>query len=142
VRLRIPALGLQTAIEPVGLRAGAMDVPTNVWDVGWLRVGPRPGAVGNAVIDGHLDSTTGPAVFLSLRNLRVGDRIYVTDQAGRERGFVVTALESYPLAAAPLVRIFGPTSGRQLNLITCSGTWQAWEHLYDQRLVVYSQLLA
>src|SRR5205085_1186906 len=64
VRLRIPALGLRTSIEPVGLRAGAMDVPTNVWDVGWFQLGPRPGDVGNAVIDGHLDSTTGPAVFL------------------------------------------------------------------------------
>ena len=141
VRLRIPALGLMTAIEPVGLRAGAMDVPTNVWHVGWFHLGPRPGDVGNAVIDGHLDSTTGPAIFLDLHNLRVGDRIYVTDRAGIERGFVVTDLHSYRLTDAPLARIFGPTTGRHLNLITCSGTWQAWEHLYDQRLVVYTRLL-
>src|SRR5919202_460972 len=141
VRLRIPALGLLTAIEPVGLRAGAMDVPTNVWHVGWFRLGPRPGAVGNAVIDGHLDSTTGPAIFLALHNLRVGDRIYVIDRAGIERGFVVTELHSYPLADAPLARIFGPSSGRHLNLITCSGTWDAAAHLYDQRLVVYTRLL-
>jgi hypothetical protein len=141
VRLRIPALGLMTAIEPVGLHAGAMDVPTNVWHVGWYHLGPRPGAVGNAVIDGHLDSTTGPAIFLTLHNLRVGDRIYVMDRAGIERTFVVTEMHSYPLAGAPLARIFGPTSGRHLNLITCSGTWQAWEHLYDQRLVVYTRLV-
>src|SRR5437763_12728670 len=101
VRLRIPALGLLTAIAPVGLRAGAMDVPTNVWHVGWFHLGPRPGDVGNAVIDGHLDSTTGPAIFLDLHNLRVGDRIYVTDRAGIERGFVVTDLHSYRLTDAP-----------------------------------------
>src|SRR4051794_4191881 len=59
VRLRIPALSLRTSIEPVGLRAGALDVPTNVWNVGWFQLGPRPGDVGNAVIDGHLDSVTG-----------------------------------------------------------------------------------
>jgi sortase (surface protein transpeptidase) len=141
VRLRIPALGLMTAIEPVGLRAGAMDVPTNVWHVGWLHLGPRPGDVGNAVIDGHLDSTTGPAIFRDLHNLRVGDTIYVTDRAGIERGFVVTDLHSYRLTDAPRARIFGPTTGRHLNLITCSGTWQAWAHLYDQRLVVYTRLL-
>jgi sortase (surface protein transpeptidase) len=141
VRLRIPALGLRTAIEPVGLRAGAMGVPTNVWHVGWFHLGPRPGDVGNAVIDGHLDSTTGPAIFRALHNLRVGDRIYVTDRAGSERGFVVTALHSYRLTDAPRARIFGPTTGRHLNLITCSGTWQAWAHLYDQRLVVYTRLL-
>jgi sortase (surface protein transpeptidase) len=141
VRLRIPALGLLTAIEPVGLHAGAMDVPTNVWHVGWFHLGPRPGDVGNAVIDGHLDSTTGPAIFLDLHNLHVGDRIYVTDRAGIERGFVVTELHSYSLSDAPLARIFGPTTGRHLNLITCSGTWQARAHLYDQRLVVYTRLL-
>ena len=141
VRLRIPALGLLTAIEPVGLHAGAMDVPTNVWHVGWFRLGPRPGAVGNAVIDGHLDSTTGPAIFLTLHNLRVGDRIYVTDRAGIERGFVVTELHSYSLSDAPLARIFGPTTGRHLNLITCSGTWQAQAHQYNERLVVYTRLL-
>jgi Sortase domain len=141
VRLRIPALGLMTAIEPVGLRAGAMDVPTNVWHVGWFRLGPRPGDVGNAVIDGHLDSTTGPAIFLNLHNLRIGDRIYVTDRAGIERGFVVTDLHNYRLTDAPRARIFGLTTGRHLNLITCSGTWQARAHQYDQRLVVYSRLL-
>jgi sortase (surface protein transpeptidase) len=141
VRLRIPALGLLTAIDPVGLRAGAMDVPTNVWHVGWFHLGPRPGAVGNAVIDGHLDSTTGPAIFLTLHTLRVGDRIYVTDRAGIERGFVVTELHSYRLTDAPRARIFGPSTGRHLNLITCSGTWQASAHLYDQRLVVYARLL-
>jgi sortase (surface protein transpeptidase) len=141
VRLRIPALGLMTAIEPVGLRAGAMDVPTNVWHVGWFRLGPRPGDVGNAVIDGHLDSTTGPAIFLHLHKLHVGDRIYVTDRAGIERGFVVTDLHSYRLTDAPRARIFGPTTERHLNLITCSGTWQARAHQYDQRLVVYTRLL-
>jgi sortase (surface protein transpeptidase) len=141
VRLRIPALGLMTAIEPVGLRAGAMDVPANVWHVGWFHLGPRPGDVGNAVIDGHLDSTTGPAIFLNLQNLRIGDRIYVTDRAGIERGFVVTALHSYLLTEAPRARIFGPTTERHLNLITCSGTWQARAHQYDQRLVVYTRLL-
>jgi hypothetical protein len=118
-----------------------MDVPTNVWHVGWFHLGPRPGAVGNAVIDGHLDSTTGAAIFLDLHNMRVGDRIYVTDRAGIEWSFVVAEMHSYPLADAPLARIFGPTSGRHLNLITRSGTWQAWEHRYDQRLVVFTHLL-
>jgi sortase A len=130
-----------TAIEPVGLQAGALGVPTNVWDVGWFQLGPRPGDVGNAVIDGHLDSATGPAVFLGLHNLRVGDRIYVTDRAGIERGFVVTELHSYSLTDAPLARIFGRSSARHLNLITCSGTWQVQAHQYNERLVVYTRLL-
>jgi sortase A len=50
-------------------------------------------------------------------------------------------LHSYRLTDAPRARIFGPSTGRHLNLITCSGTWQARAHLYDQRLVVYTRLL-
>jgi len=54
---------------------------------------------------------------------------------------VVTELHTYHLADAPLARIFGPTSARHLNLITCSGTWQAQEHQFNERLAVYTRLL-
>jgi hypothetical protein len=64
VRLTIPKLGIAPYVEPVGLVQGAMDVPSNIWDVAWLKIGPRPGDVGNAVIDGHLDAINGPAIFL------------------------------------------------------------------------------
>src|SRR5437899_369427 len=70
VRLRIPILGIDAVVEPVGLVAGAMDVPVDAGDVGWYRLGPRPGATGNAVIDGHLTSAAGAAVFFSLSRLR------------------------------------------------------------------------
>jgi sortase (surface protein transpeptidase) len=110
-----------------------------VWDVAWYKLGPRPGETGNAVIDGHLDSAVGPAIFLYLRNLRIGDRIYVTDDGGVVRTFAVTEMDSYGLNDAPLERIFGPSSGHNLNLITCSGTWDAQAHIYNQRLVVYTQ---
>jgi hypothetical protein len=92
------------------------------------------------VIDGHFDSTTGPAVFFGLGNLREGDRVYVTDSLGLERVFVVTATASYTLNDAPLSRIFGASTERHLNLITCSGTWDAQRHTYDARLVVYTAL--
>jgi hypothetical protein len=140
VRLRISRLGVSAPVETVGLVQGALGVPANVWDVAWYRLGPRPGAVGNAVIDGHLDSATGPAVFLGLGDLRAGDLVYVADAAGTERAFAVRALASYGLHDAPLARIFGPARGRHLNLITCSGAWDEQRHTYDQRLVVYTQL--
>src|SRR5438067_1809606 len=39
VRLRIPALGLMTAVEAGGLGGGALDVRTKVWYVGGVHVG-------------------------------------------------------------------------------------------------------
>ncbi|GAC1432637.1 MAG: hypothetical protein NVSMB65_06320 [Chloroflexota bacterium] len=141
MQLRIPALGINTTVEQVGLVQGALDVPVNVWDVAWYRLGPRPGDVGNAVIDGHKDSATGPAIFLWLKNLRIGDRVIVRDDRGGEHTFEVTEMDSYDLRHAPLVRIFGPSTARNLNLITCSGAWDYQKHIYDQRLVVYTRLI-
>ncbi|TMF08357.1 MAG: DUF11 domain-containing protein, partial [Chloroflexi bacterium] len=59
-RIRIPALGIDTLVESVGTTAsGLMDVPSNLWDTAWLQTGVKPGAPGQAVIDGHLDSVRG-----------------------------------------------------------------------------------
>ena len=77
-RIRIPALGIDTVVESVGVTAsGLMDVPSNIWDAGWLETGAKPGAAGQAIIDGHLDSVRGSAVFSDLRRLQAGDRVYV-----------------------------------------------------------------
>lgn len=142
VRLIIPRLGIDTQVEQVGMLAdGAMGVPANVWHVAWFNLGTRPGNVGNAVIDGHLDSATGPAVFLWLRNLQQGDRLFVTDDMGVQRTFEVVDRENYGIKNAPLQHIFGSTDQRSLNLITCSGAWDNKDHIYDQRLVVYTRLV-
>ncbi len=141
VRLRIPALGIDTNIEALGLQSsGAMDVPSNIWNGGWLASGTKPGDVGNAVIAGHKDSVKGEAVFWSLENLSPGDKIYVSDSNGNELTFVVTELASYPLDNTPLNRVFGLSDQPQLNLITCYGDFVKEQHTYNKRLVVYSHL--
>jgi sortase family protein len=141
MRLRVPALDIDARVESVGLSGDAMDVPADPWDVAWFNLGPRPGIAGNSVIDGHLDTATGPAIFLHLGGLRAGDLLYVTDNIGVKRTFRVTALVSYPWDRAPLTRIFGPSTGSHLNLITCDGTWLPQQGIYNERLVVYSTLV-
>jgi sortase (surface protein transpeptidase) len=139
VRLRIPALGLVATVAPVGVQPdGTMASPATGWGVGWLAAGARPGAPGNAVLDGHLDTATGPAVFWRLGALVPGERVVVDDARGKSWRFAVTAVRAYPAAAAPLAAIFGPTDQPHLNLITCTGTWLVAAHQYDQRLVVYT----
>ncbi len=140
LRLKIPALGIDAAIEEVGLTPeGAMDVPREYDNTAWYTLGPRPGEPGNAVIAGHVDSQTGPAVFWELRALTPGDEILVVGDDGVERLFVVTALEVYPRQEAPLRRIFGPATGTGLNLITCDGVFDQQRQEYDQNLVVYAE---
>ncbi|HUG17077.1 MAG TPA: class F sortase [Thermomicrobiales bacterium] len=141
VRLWIPALGVDTVVQWVGRDdEGRMATPSNYTDAAWYEGGPPPGTVGNAVIAGHLDSTSGPAVFYRLGDLAPGDEVYVTTSAGVDLRFVVQGVEAYDASDAPLERIFGAADAAQLNLITCSGRFNRSTGEYDERLVVYTTL--
>ncbi|MGH9857640.1 MAG: class F sortase [Acidobacteriota bacterium] len=138
----IPALGIRTAVELVGLDAKRrMDVPQDPDQVAWYMHGPPPGEEGNAVIAGHLDSTTGPAVFYNLEQLTPGDEILVTDAEGKERRFHVYDKATYSVADFPLDQVFGPTDEKQLNLITCEGSFNQNTKQYSHRVVVYTKLV-
>jgi sortase (surface protein transpeptidase) len=144
-RLIIPSIGVDTDVEMVGvLHDGNLATPSlNPWDdVGWYAAGPRPGEVGSAVIDGHLDRPGGsPAVFWNLRDLHVGDSVMLMDTAGSTVRFRVTRISLYLPRQAPVHQIFGDESGSYLNLITCAGDWIASQHQTALRLVVYTTLV-
>ena len=119
-----------------------MDIPKHYDNTAWYEPGARPGDVSNAAIAGHVDSKTGPAVFWELPTLKPGDAIFVVGDDGVERRFVVTGRESYQRADAPLERIFGSTTARQLNLITCdpSSAFDRSKGGYASNVVIYAAL--
>lgn len=140
-RVKIPVIRVDAAIEYVGLTPdGAMDVPKDYGKTAWYEPGPRPGDQGNAAIAGHVDSKTGKAVFWDLSKLKPGDEIFVAGDDGVERRFVVTGVQSYGRADAPLQQIFGPTTARHLNLITCDRTsnFDRAKGEYAANVVVYA----
>ncbi|MDD5055960.1 MAG: class F sortase [Candidatus Peribacteraceae bacterium] len=144
LRLRIPHFGIDAAVEQVGLTAsGDLAVPSAWSNVGWYLDGPRPGEIGTAVIDGHLDSETGAAVFWNLPNLRTGDVVEIDDDRGRTLRFSVTGMRNIDDDDATAAAIaFGTTAqptGSALNLITCTGTWNPITRQYNARLVVFTQ---
>ena len=144
VRLKIPSISVDAAVEQVGKTPdGAMDVPSNFFDTAWYQLGPRPGETGNAVIDGHVDSTTGKAIFYDLRKLAHGDQITVVGDDGVERHFIVSDIGTYATQDVPLDRVFGPATGAHLNLITCDAntTFNRTTHSYDGNLVVYADAM-
>ncbi len=145
VRLKIPAINLDAAVEDVGLTpANLMDLPKQYDEAAWYRLGPRPGEPGNAVISGHVDSTTGIALFWDLRKLVPGDTIGVVGDDGIQRQFVVTASERYATGDAPLTRIFGAADGSHLNLITCDADtpFDRASGAYTGYLLVYADAVA
>jgi len=144
VRLEIPAIGVDASVEQVGrLPSGHMDVPKVPEDVAWFTESALPGQPAGrpAVIAGHLDSPAGPAVFYRLRHLVPGDELAVTYLNGDRYIFVVQDKERYYYDSTPVDKIFGTTSKRMLNLITCDGAWDGSSANYQQRLVIYTRLV-
>jgi LPXTG-site transpeptidase (sortase) family protein len=140
-RLRIPTIGVDAWVGAVGLRSdGSMDVPNNLWTSSWLATGPKPGQAGNAVIAAHR-GVGSPALFSHLESVRLGDTIYVSDAAGNEIAYSVTAVVSLDLSLSSQREVFAPATAQQLVLITCFGRYIPSARTYDHRLVVVGQPL-
>ena len=141
--LRIPALGIDAHVQEVGVNTlGNMAAPNNFTDVGWYKYGTPPGFVGSAVITGHVDNALAlPGVFKHLDELKIGDDMYIEKKDGTELHFKVTEIQKYPYTSVPLSTLFSRRDLPRLNLITCGGTWVPGERSYDERLVVYTELV-
>lgn len=140
VTLIIPKLGIQTAVEHVGLtETNNMEVPENADNVAWYIHGPKPSEKGNAVIAGHYDTPTGrPAIFYKLKTLEPGDEVEVISSNAVRTTFTVTEVSTIPYDVFPSDEVFVTREGVNLNLITCGGIWDARKKTYLDRIVVYT----
>jgi sortase (surface protein transpeptidase) len=142
VGLIIPSIGVRTGLVHLGLTSsGALQVPPTTTVAGWYTGSARPGAIGAAVIAGHIDSVSGPGVFFRLRLLRPGDRVYVRRADGSLAVFEVTAVHSYLKAQFPTVAVYGPVPDAELRLITCGGTFDYATGHYLSNVIVYADLV-
>jgi sortase (surface protein transpeptidase) len=141
VSLTIPLIGVQTQLMTLGLAAdGTMQVPplSSASVAGWFTGSPRPGAVGSAIIVGHIDSEGAPAVFYRLDELRPGDDVYVKRADGTTAKFRVTSRQTYLKDHFPTQTVYGPTPDAELRLITCGGAFDAATRHYLANIVVYA----
>jgi sortase (surface protein transpeptidase) len=142
VFLTIPAIGVRTHLIRLGLtRSGGLQAPRTTAVAGWYTNSPPPGAVGAAVIGGHVDSYVGPGIFFTLRLLRPGDRIYVRQAGGRTAVFAVYSVRHYLKSRFPTARVYGPAPTPQLRLITCGGTFDPARGSYLSNVVVYATMI-
>ena len=94
------------------------------------------------MIDGHLDGrNVRKAVFYNLGNLKPGDLVEVLDASGTPWRFQVTRLAAYAYNASTSDIFSGDTSIARLNLITCAGDWIKNKKLYNERMVVFTELI-
>jgi Sortase domain len=140
-RLRIAAIGVDAAIERLGLNGdGTIEVPRDPGEAGWYTDGLAPGEQGPAVILGHLDSATGPAVFWRLSSLKAGSEVVVAREDGSSATFSVQRVSSFPVDAFPTDQVYGATTDPELRLITCGGQYSLVQRRYLQNVVVFAVL--
>jgi sortase (surface protein transpeptidase) len=142
VSIVIPAIGVRSGLVRLGLTpSGQLQVPATAAVAGWYTGSARPGAIGAAVIVGHIDSVSGPGVFYQLHTLRPGNRVYVRRADGSLAVFQVTAVRSYLKAQFPTLAVYGPVPYAELRLITCGGTFDFATGHYLSNTIVYASLV-
>lgn len=143
VRVSIPALRVEAAVQARGTTAGGfMLPPSTAWNVAWHIHSFRPGELGNAVMYGHLNTRSSSiAVFSNLHRLRPGNTILVTDAKNVTRTFKVKKVGQYSRTALPLSEMTGKSAVARLTLYTCAGTWDRRLGDYSHRFVVFSELV-
>jgi sortase (surface protein transpeptidase) len=143
VAVSIPSIDVQSRLVNLGLKTdGAMEVPEDPADAGWFSRGPTPGALGPAVIAGHVTWNGVPGIFHRLGTLRRGDQVTVTRKDGKTAVFTVTRVAQFSKSRFPSRAVYGAIDHAGLRLITCGGTYDAGRHTYLDNVIVFAKLEA
>jgi hypothetical protein len=146
VSVAIPTIGVKSKLLRLGRnKDGTMAVPnliTSAGEAAWYKYSVTPGQIGTAVIEGHVDSYQGPAVFFRLGALRPGNRINVTLADGITAVFRVTGVREYAKDKYPANTVYAPENYAALRLITCGGDFDAVTGHYLTSVVVFASLVS
>jgi Sortase domain len=144
VSVEIPAIGVDAKLLHLGVNAdGTIKVPSLYRTPGkaaWYEYSVTPGQVGASVIEGHVDTYRGPAVFFRLGALRPGDSVNVLLADGITAVFRVTGVRQFLKSHFPARTIYGATEYAALRLITCGGTFDYTTGQYLSSTVVFASL--
>ncbi|MFI6952589.1 class F sortase [Nocardia sp. NPDC050408] len=142
VELHIPAIAVDGPLSELGLNPDrTVELPTDFQIAGWYRYGPPPGDMGSAVILGHVDSYTGPAVFYRLSSLRPGDEVHVTRADRSVAHFLVQRVATYLKSEFPSHEVYDSQGYSALQLVTCGGEFDHTIRSYQSNVVVYTALV-
>jgi LPXTG-site transpeptidase (sortase) family protein len=135
VWITIPRIGVKSSIMAVGAQGSAYQVPS--FDVGHHADSANPGEPGNSVFNGHLETIDAGRVFARLRELRVGDAVYVYTSTHR-LDWVVQQVRTVPNTDHSFIL---PTADTRITLYTCAGRYNPLARDYTHRLAVVGGLV-
>ncbi|MEU6294713.1 class F sortase [Streptomyces erythrochromogenes] len=144
-RVDVPSIGIQAPVVSRGLdKDGAIDPPPydSPGTVGWWGQGVQPGAAGTALMVGHVDTRSKPAVFYGLSSAKPGDKVRVVRADGSVAEFTIEDVRVYERAAFDAHKAYGPrVRGRaELRLVTCGGRYDKAAEEYTANVVVSAYL--
>uniref|UniRef100_A0AAU3H4Z5 Class F sortase n=1 Tax=Streptomyces sp. NBC_01401 TaxID=2903854 RepID=A0AAU3H4Z5_9ACTN len=142
-RITIKSIAVDAPFTPLSIgSSGQLDAPPandpNL--VGWFKDGATPGERGTSVVAGHVDTKTGPAVFLLLSTLKAGNSVDITRQDGAIATFKIDSVETFSKADFPNDRVYADNGTAQLRLITCGGVYDKKKKDYKDNVVVFAHL--
>jgi LPXTG-site transpeptidase (sortase) family protein len=140
--LSIPAIDLEASVAPGGTApnaAGELEWQTLPFVAVHYAVDTALiGALGNAVIAGHVVTLNQGNVFRNLYRVLPGNQVAVRVQSGATFAYQVSRVQ---LVGASAVEVMEATPDPELTLITCGGAFDQRTRTFDQRLVVVARLL-
>ncbi|MET8047986.1 MULTISPECIES: class F sortase [unclassified Streptosporangium] len=139
-RIDIPSLGIKAPLMKLGVKDGRIELPPyeKPNTAGWVKDSAVPGDEGSAVILGHVDTKTAPAVFYKLKEMREGQVIKVVRSDGKVAQYRVDTIEQISKSRFPADKVYLEDG---LRLITCGGTFDWDNHEYRDNLIVYATLV-
>lgn len=140
VRVRIPDVGVDADVIDLGLNTdGTLEVPDDFDQTGWYTGRSVPGNIGPSVVVGHVDSTSGPAVFYRLRDLEPGHTIEIHRSDGLVALFRVSDTALVAKDKFPTEQVYGATAEPTLRLVTCGGDFDRSVRSYKGNFIVFAQ---
>lgn len=121
--LVIPAIGVETALDPLGLAGdGSLLLPRDVAQVTyWTGSAPVDAPDGGILVAGHVDNANqGEGALYWMHTLYPGDAVYLT-RDGVVTRWKITRMERFVKQALPEWAFQGAGGARELHLVTCGG---------------------
>lgn len=139
--VRITKLGVEARVVRQGVdKTGALKAPGNVHDAGWYENSSKPGEAGAVLLDGHVSGRTQHGVFYNIKQLNKGDIIEIERGDGAKFTYKVVKSKTAAVDKVDMSEAMLPAESGKLglNLITCTGKYDAKKGSYDQRIIVFA----
>ena len=141
----IDKIGVRAKVLPMSLNPDrSIQAPINIFDAGWYTESAVPSRAGAVVIDAHASGPTREGLFAYLDTLTKGDTIEVETGDGTRYTYRVVATETVKLEDVDMKKLMLPygTATHGANFITCAGDWLEGSETFNERAVVYTELVS